>query len=618
MRHSQFTSSADLVYFAERDPIFVDYISLDWIPFGTSFAFAAGPPLLIDQLEITPGNVPWTNRPTALQVVAAQVPSLTITSENQSLSYQGLVNTTVGNASVTVSGNTLYVTNLGSGGQDGLSISVPANLLGLNVAWQPLNVGGSMPIGAYVTEQEIGTLNGVPNSLLGTVTMTKTGSTNFSFTADFSPLGVSSSTVLAYRNQQLVGQGSAPNGSEMASEIDPAGSGSGGGDFELSPCWGGPYWDGHIIYPCPYTNMISYSMWDLPCLIAGESTFLNVDHLEFATATLPAAQFSVSSLKITTSQVSALTITSENARYPYGGLPSVELGTATATVSGGQLNVTNLGNGGQDGVAVSIPDNQSILDMQLEPMDPTNSLPVGAYLRAQVLGTANGITNGVLGTVLATKTGTNNLSVSADFSPSGASTYSVQAFYQGTLVGQATNQTASASIQMVPAPNHGCPYCTPWPHSWGWGYWGCWGNWGYWGCWTYPYYPYLNRFPLDLFWNWYDYPVYLSLNGGPNILVDHLYLTADNVELPVPARAVQLTASQVPAFSLSGVSAGPLLLNASRASNGLTLQWIGTGVLQSTSDLRSTNWTTVSGAASPYTVPATGASQFYRVSQVSP
>ena len=103
------------------------------------------------------------------------------------------------------------------------------------------------------------------------------------------------------------------------------------------------------------------------------------------------------------------------------------------------------------------------------------------------------------------------------------------------------------------------------------------------------------------------------------MLVDHLYLSADNVQLPVPASAVQLTASQVPAFSLSGASATPLLLTASQASNNLTLQWIGTGVLQSTSDLRSTNWTTVSGATSPYTVPSSnGTSQFYRVNQVSP
>jgi hypothetical protein len=582
-----------------------------WIYWNFDFAF-------VDQVVLTPENVTKTTTPTFWHVTASQIPALTITTENQSLVYQGLVNTAVGNAAVSVSGNTLYVTNLGSGGQDGVEISVPSSLLGLNLAWQPLNVGDSMPIGASVTEQEIGTLNGVPNSVLGSVTMTKTGSTNFSFIADFSPLGVSSNTVLAYRNQEIVGQGSAPNGSEMVSEIDPAGGGSGGGDIEVSPCWGGPYYH-PVVYPCPYTNMISYSFWDLPCLLAGQGTPVIADNLEFATATLPLAHFTVSSLKITAAKVSALAITSENASYAYGGLVSHELGVATATVSGSQLTVTNLGSGGQDGVAITIPESQSMVDLQLQPVDPLNNLPVGAFLQAQVIGTANGVTNGVLGTVVATRTGTNNLSVSADFSPSGASTYSIQAYYQGALVGQATNQTASASIAMAPAPNHGCQFCPPWPHSWGWGYWGCWGYWGYWGCWNYPYFPVLDRFPLDLFWNWYEYPVYLSINGGANLLVDHLYLSADNVQLPVPARAVQLTASQIPALSLSGASVTPLLLSASHASNNLTLQWLGTGVLQATSDLNGTNWTTISGATSPYTVTTSNAPiQFYRVNQVSP
>ncbi len=617
MRHNQFSGSADTAYTGGPSHIGIEYISLDWNATGTYFAFSGGPSLLIDQLEVTPGDVTWTNVPTALQVVGSQISALTITGENQPLVYQGLINTAIGSATISVSGSSLYVTNLGSSGQDGVTISVPSNLLGLNVAWQPLNAGGSMPIGAYVTEQEIGTLNGIPNSVLGTVTMTKTGSTSFSFTADFSPLGVASNTVLAYQNREIVAQGSGSNGSEIVSEIDPAGGGSGGGDIELSPCVTG-YYSPQII-PCPYKGMISYSMSNLPCLLAGQTTYVTADNLEFAAATLPAVQFTVSSLKITASQVSGLTITSENASYAYGGMASAEIGNATATVSGGQLYITNLSSSGQDGVAISIPDNQSILDVQLQPVDPSNTLPIGAYLQSQVIGTFNGITNGVLGTVTATKTGTNNISVSADFSPSGASTYSIQAYYQGTLVGQATNQTASASMEMVPAPNYGCQYCPPWPHSWGWGYWGCWGDWGYWGCWTYPYFPRLNRFPIDLFWNWYEYPVYLSINGSANILVDHLYLSADNVQLPVPASAVQLTASQIPAFSLSGASVTPLVLTASQTSNNLTLRWIGTGILQSTSDLRSTNWSTVSGATSPYTVPSSnGTSQFYRVNQVSP
>ena len=60
--------------------------------------------------------------------------------------------------------------------------------------------------------------------------------------------------------------------------------------------------------------------------------------------------------------------------------------------------------------------------------------------RSRRSGTANGITNGVLGTLTVTKLGTANYGISADFSPIGASTYTVQAYLQGVLVGQTTNQ----------------------------------------------------------------------------------------------------------------------------------------------------------------------------------
>ena len=58
-------------------------------------------------------------------------------------------------------------------------------------------------------------------------------------------------------------------------------------------------------------------------------------------------------------------------------------------------------------------------------LDDSNTLPVGAYVRTQVIGPGNGVLSGVLGTVTETKAGTSNYVVSADYSAVGATTFTV-------------------------------------------------------------------------------------------------------------------------------------------------------------------------------------------------
>ena len=75
--------------------------------------------------------------------------------------------------------------------------------------------------------------------------------------------------------------------------------------------------------------------------------------------------------------------------------------------------------------------------------------------------------------------------------------------------------------------------------------------------------------------------------------------------------ALQRTASQVPVLSMSAVAVSPLFVSLSQASQNVTLQWFGTAVLQSSSDLK--NWKDVTGAAASYTAPTGGPSKFYRL-----
>jgi hypothetical protein len=297
----------------------------------------------------------------------------------------------------------------------------------------------------------------------------------------------------------------------------------------------------------------------------------------------------LTAVQITASQVPALTITSENASLAYGGLTNTSLGNATVLVSGNQLTVANIGSSGQDGMSISLPCGLSGLEMDLQPLDDSNTLPFGAYVQEQAVGTANGIANGGLGTVAATKAGISNYVVSADFSPLGASNYMVQAYLQGVLVAQATNQTGAtvANVNMMPLSFDiervvFCPCCPPW------------------------------NFYLTLDWD--HRRIIIIIPGHSPLTCDQLFITPENVTLDGAATALRITASQVPSLSTTA-TVSPLRLNLRQTGPNVTLQWFGTCVLQTSSDLK--NWSAVSGATAPYTVPMSGTNQFFRVMQVT-
>ncbi len=512
-----------------------------------------GPPAATFTLQSSPDLKNWNNGPTVTNFNGlAQIvegPGSTssykfyrasFTPLPAPLSIQGLVNSPVGNATISVSGNNLYITNLGSGGQDGLTISFPPNFVGMTLGWQPLVAGDSISVGGYITEQAIGTLNGVASSVLGTVTMTKTSTTNFSFTADFSPLGVSSNTVLAFRQGQLVGQGTAPNGTAIANEIDPSGGGSGGGDFLISPCTTGII-SANYGKPCASDYLISVPMDELPCGIAGATDYVTVDDLEFGDATQSTMQFTISALKITASQVPYFVITNENATLAYQGLANTSLGNAAISASGNNLYITNLGSGGQDGLSIAFPTNLTSLEVEHQELDPNDTLPVGAYLLQNTIGTGGPVTNGLLGSLTVTKVGTANYSIAADFSPIGVSTYTVQGYLQGVMVMSFTNQ---AGAQLGSTTNMGASddsdyerqISTSQPDT-------------------------TNRTPADtLDWNTppnHSNPTTFTPNGGTtqSFAIDHLYVIPEHVGFSTTTTGIQLFASQIPGLTITSENA---------------------------------------------------------------
>jgi hypothetical protein len=246
--------------------------------------------VLCDHLYVIAENVSLADAPTALQITASQVPALTITSENESLAYQGLTNTSLGNAAMAATTN-LVITNLGSSGQDGVSIAMPGGISPLETEWEPLDASNTLPVGAYIQEQVIGMANGITNGLLGTATMTKSGTANYSLSADFSPIGASKYTVQAYLHGASV---------SLVTKVS--------GVLLGTACIEAPAMD----YD-PVSNTVSYDWTSVAggtCLTITGGSALTCDQL-FITPENVGSVIATTALQFVASQVPAITITSE-------------------------------------------------------------------------------------------------------------------------------------------------------------------------------------------------------------------------------------------------------------------------------------------------------------------
>jgi hypothetical protein len=503
-----------------------------WPNFGPTWDWGDGTPVLLgganltcDRLYVIPETTPITTAPASMQLTASQVPGLTITSENVSLVYQGLTNTSLGNAAATAKTNKIIIRNIGSSGQDGLAVTMPTGTTGLDVTWQDVDASNTLPVGAYLQQQISGTGGGAASGPWGTLTVTKAGTGNYVLSADYSAIGASTYTFQAFLNGVLVAQATGQsNQPEMTSLPDSVGFGTPPADAQkvTTFLWGAAYFDwtsaSSVVFPGG-TSLACDRIYVMP-----ETT---------AITTAPA------SMQLTASQVPGLTITSENVSLVYQGLTNTSLGNAAATAKTNKIVVSNLGSSGQDGLAIQLPDGPGGVIVHYEPVDASNSLPVGAYLQEQVVGTSGGITNGVLGTVTSTKAATGSYILTADFSPIGAQTCTVQAYLRGVLVGQMNNLPVSAPlggeasfISDWDIEITCCPFTWRITHSWG------------------------------------GSPTSFAFSGGPVVTCDELSITPNNVSFDSPPASLQLTASQVPGLTIDAENASLVYQGVTNTSLG--------------------------------------------------
>ncbi len=372
-----------------------------------------------NRLVILPDGAPSVSALTKALVVAKNIPRIDIDQERHFVNYKGLAHGSLGQANVRKGGSLLTVSNLGSSGQDGVSVD-----LGVSEAFLteiPLTPG--LPVGGYMVSNFTG-----PNALgtmvpLGKVGMRRLPSSMVAI-VDFSDVGSPSYTAVVYRAGVPVLSGSGLSGEVVRMTADGV---------------------GRIECKCDFVNL-SWT-WKFPPLfgslaaftIPGAGTNVPGDQIVFTPDVGAPGQVRPNLVSITGADMPMFQFSDEGIRKY--GIDVAGLGTATIKPTADCLRVNNIGSSGQDGVEVDFPASLEHVAVDWENPDATDQLPVGATARMRLLAYGGGL--------LVTKTAAHTYALNADLATTGAPSWTVEV-YNGrnlvqTLVGQTNPLVATMS-----------------------------------------------------------------------------------------------------------------------------------------------------------------------------
>ncbi len=490
------------------------------------------------------------------------------------VSFAGLSNAPLGNASVTVTNSTstnkLTVSNLGSSGQDGVSILLGHGASG-HVSFLPLDPA---PVGAYVQFSAVGSIGGVANQSLGylRVTEVSTNANGYEVTADLTPDGSATQRVEVWGNGVLLAVYTGHTGVVANVGSMPIGGG------KLAITIGPP------ILGC-FTG-------DFPPLTAifVNGTYYAGDQIRVLQESGSGADY-LSALNVTAANVDFIAITNEtetHANVMFSGFLNTPAGQGDIyydSVSS-DLVISNLSSSGQDGVSISLGNAASCsigIDTNKMTIGGSSTIPM---LRFAATGSLGGVTNQSLGYVEVDYISSNTIpyQITANLTPEGSSTQRIEVWSQGQQMAVFTGHTGVVGT------------VSSWPIGFG--------KLGF------------NKFRLPCYrGNWPPFSD-IFINGIHFVGDEILILQESGTTLDYLS-GFTVTSAGINGLGLSSESTvvyQPTLLLTGTGSN-MTLQWLGGGVLQSSTSLTQTNWSNVTGATSPYKLKASGPRMFFRVQQ---
>ncbi len=338
--------------------------------------------------------------------------------------FDGLGHSPLGSAQLSISNSNLLVSNLGSSGQDGVSITL-GEVGGFHIEGE---LPSSLPIGAVMESETFGRVNGVQNQPAGSLVIEKTGS-GVQETPDFRSIGAETYELLLFHNGSLVFNQGGMNG---VAATFPTGS--------LKRCCHVP----------PTGTDFAYSNVSL----TAQPVEVNGGPIVLADFTIYRAENPekkvdyISSASIKVKEIPQISI--EDEWIILSGVPHHSLGQARFDAAGGTLTISNIGSSGQDGVLfdfldfiVGFVDIRGFRVDWLD-LDPTGVLPVGATLMVSATGVVDGLLGQNLGLVHVENTSP-VLEFVPDFSPVQSSTHQVEVYNEGVLVKAVRGHTGQAA-----------------------------------------------------------------------------------------------------------------------------------------------------------------------------
>ena len=341
---------------------------------------------------------------------------LSLGASAQSLPFDGFTNDPLGGAALAVvPGGGLVVSNIGSSGQDGVSITVPSSQGG-GVSFD-LSAG---PNDSFAFSAEVAPGGVPPVGVSLPALVDALGDTNF--VGDFTGLGQSTYGLRLYQDGQVVYDQSGQSG---LSRISSAGPGSPIIEFYV-----------YVGDRCIICVRIGGTSSQEAVHPASGGSF-DADFMEIYSDPIGSAD--VSSVQLTAAGPPSFTVHAEQGRYFDHWLNGLDAALLVPSLAGtGGLVVSNIGSSGLDGVRIESPQDTDHTFVAIDPLDAANN--PGAQMRA--LATAG---SGEVSPLLLDEVGGEWL-MTPQFGPVSAPTYELRLFNQGQMVYSENDKIGPAGL----------------------------------------------------------------------------------------------------------------------------------------------------------------------------
>ena len=401
------------------------------------FSFSSGSSVIGDRLVILPDGAPPVRSLSKAMVVAKNIPNIYIDYERHFLDYKGLAHGSLGQANLRKGGSLLTVSNLGSSGQDGVSVALGDSEAFLTEI--PLDPG--LPVGGYMISNFTG-----PNTLGTMVPLGKVGMRRLAMSmaaiVDFSDVGSPTYTATVYRAGVPVLTGSGLSGEAVQLTAS--------GRIECKCDWV------HLAWSWKFPPLFGSS--SAAFTIPGVGTNVPGDEIVFTPDASVTTQIRPTQVNIVGAEMPMFQFSSESIRK--FGIDCTAGGAATLKSKTSGLVVSNIGSSGNDGVEIKLSPPLLGVAVSFVNPDSLDQLPVGAAARIRSLGVGSGLSW--------IKTGSQSYRVDADFVAQGAPSWTVEVYDGATLVSSQPGQTnpiiASLNRPIIEVSSHYNPKtkCTEW------------------------------------------------------------------------------------------------------------------------------------------------------------